>query len=127
LNQTLTKISHKSRNIIALASFLLLLIAFDSGVCAQTLPSQQPHGAQSGSSTNVFGTSSFLYILVALIVIIVVVVVVVVAIILQSKKKNTRPQTTTQKVLAICPNCKSRIEAENNFCPRCGADIRVKP
>jgi len=37
------------------------------------------------------------------------------------------PQSqSTQKVLAICPKCNSRIDADNSFCPKCGADIRPK-
>lgn len=113
-------------NIIAFVTFLLLLTALSSSVYAQTLPSQQPHSAQSGSSTTVLGSSSFPYVLVALIVIIIVVVVVVVAIILQSKKKNIQPQQTTQKAIVICPKCYNRIDADNNFCPMCATDLRPK-
>ncbi len=116
------KISNYTKAVI----FLLLLTALGSSVYAQTLPSQQPHSAQSGSSTTVLGSGSFPYVLVAVIVIIIVVVVAVIAIIRQSKKKNMHPQPTTEKALVICPKCYNRIDAVNDFCPKCGTDIRPK-
>lgn len=29
-----------------------------------------------------------------------------------------------QVVLAICPNCKSRISSDSKFCPECGANLQ---
>ena len=90
------KISNYTKAVI----FLLLLTALGSSVYAQTLPSQQPHSAQSGSSTTVLGSGSFPYVLVAVIVIIIVVVVAVIAIIRQSKKEKYAPSANNRKSLS---------------------------
>ncbi len=34
--------------------------------------------------------------------------------------------TNSNKTLAICPKCKSKISADSKFCPECGADLRIK-
>jgi uncharacterized membrane protein len=114
------KISNYAKAVI----FLLSLTALSSSVYAQTVPPQENHTVDQGGVD-----TSGLFIL---LIIAVVLIVIVVAIVLHSKnKKNKKPsqsqtQQTTEKALVICPKCYNRIDADNGFCPKCGADIRPK-
>jgi ribosomal protein L40E len=39
-------------------------------------------------------------------------------------KTRSEKQSPSTLVLAICPECKSRIPAEAKYCPECGADLQ---
>ena len=43
-------------------------------------------------------------------------------------EKTTPPASPSQEqiVLAICPECKSRIPVESKFCLECGTDLQPK-
>ena len=53
--------------------------------------------------------------------------------VIRTEPRTVRPQIVTPPspaptptILAICPQCKSRIPAESKFCPECGTNLQPK-
>lgn len=44
----------------------------------------------------------------------------------QVKARPDEKEKPKTEVLAICPECKTRIPSSTKFCPECGADLRKK-